>query len=81
MSPGGQKYVSLDTSDHGASRLAVINNTENKWRMATDGKHSGRCCPVNEIDEKPDTATEEHEFWVLANYDRFKGGIHHVEYK
>lgn len=62
------------TSDHGASRLAVINNKENKWRMATDGKHSGRCCPTNEIDEKPDCATDERGFWVLANYDRFKGG-------
>jgi len=62
------------TSDHGASRLAVIHESENKWKMETTGLHSGRCCPTNEIDEKPDTATEEHGFWVLANYDRFKGG-------
>lgn len=61
-------------SDHGASRLAVISNTENKWEMATEGLHSGRCCPINEINEKPKAATEEHGFWVLANYDRFKGG-------
>lgn len=61
-------------SDHGASRLAVINHTENKWKMATKGEHSGRCCPQNEINEKPDTATEEHGYWVLANYDRFQGG-------
>lgn len=61
-------------SDHGASRLAVINNKENKWKMATDGEHSGRCCPTNEIDNKPDTATDERGFWVLANYDRFQGG-------
>jgi len=61
-------------SDHGASRLAVISNIENKWEMATTGLHSGRCCPTNEIDEKPETATDEHGFWVLANYDRFKGG-------
>ena len=62
------------TSDHGASRLAVIHNKENKWDMATKGEHSGRCCPSNEIDGRPDCATEEREFWVLANYDRFKGG-------
>lgn len=62
------------TSDHGASRLAVLNQNENKWKMATKGKHSGRCCPKNEIDEKPDSATEEHGFWVLANYDLFQGG-------
>lgn len=61
-------------SDHGASRLAVINEQENKWEMATKGIHSGRCCPINEIDERPNTATEERGYWVLANYDRFKGG-------
>lgn len=61
-------------SDHGASRLAVINKNENKWEMQSKGEHSGRCCPKNEIDEKPDFAIEENEYWILANYDRFKGG-------
>lgn len=42
--------------------------------MATDGIHSGRCCPKNEIDSKPDFAIEADGFWVLANYDRFQGG-------
>lgn len=60
-------------SDHGASRLAVLHNTENSWSMATKGVHSGRCCPINEIDTKPEFAIEEEDFWVLANYDRFKG--------
>ena len=60
-------------SDHGASRLAVLHNTENIWSMATNGVHSGRCCPKNEIDTKPDFAIEEDDFWVLANYDRFRG--------
>lgn len=60
-------------SDHGASRLAVIYDSENKWAMQTKGEHSGRCCPANEIDERPYCATEESEYWVLANYDRFKG--------
>jgi len=62
------------TSDHGASRLAVIKENESKWEMSTKGEHSGRCCPANEIDEKPEFATEENGFWVIANYDRFKGG-------
>ena len=67
-------------SDHGASRLAVIHDCENKWAMQSKGEHSGRCCPVNEIDERPHCATEEHGFWVLANYDRFKGSRKaHVE--
>lgn len=61
-------------SDHGASRLAVIYDSENKWAMNSKGEHSGRCCPINEIDEKPDFATEQNGYWVLANYDRFKGG-------
>lgn len=61
-------------ADHGASRLAVISNKENKWEMKEKGVHGGRCCPKNEIDEQPDCATETNDFWVLANYDRFKGG-------
>lgn len=61
-------------SDHGASRLAVINESENKWEVSEKGKHSGRCCPIPEIDEKLEFATEENGYWCLANYDRFKGG-------
>ncbi len=60
-------------SDHGASRLAVTKNSENKWAMQTKGEHAGRCCPCNEIDERPSCSTEENGYWVLANYDRFKG--------
>jgi hypothetical protein len=65
----------LLVSDHGASRLCVLNQHENKWEMSEKGKHSGRCCKVSEIDEKPESATESQEYWVLANYDRFKGGM------
>ncbi len=61
-------------SDHGASRLAVIKESENKWEVKEKGQHSGRCCPISDIDEKPDFAVEENGFWCLANYDRFKGG-------
>lgn len=62
-------------SDHGASRLAVINEHENKHALSdTSGEHSGRCCPQSETDERPESATAENGFWVLANYDRFKGG-------
>lgn len=60
-------------SDHGASRLAVINKHENKWEMSSRGEHAGRCCPVSDFDECPEYATEENDYWVLANYDRFKG--------
>ena len=61
-------------SDHGASRLAVIHETENMWEMASNGQHSGRCCPKSDADVQSKFATEEDGFWVLANYDRFKGG-------
>ena len=60
-------------SDHGASRLAVLHETENIWQMETSGVHSGRCCPKNEINTKPDFAIEESGYWILANYDRFRG--------
>ena len=66
-------------SDHGASRLAVIHEKDTGWEMGTKGEHSGRCCPKDEIYGIPECATEEmasdgKSYWVLANYDRFKGG-------
>lgn len=71
LQKGQTAYI---VSDHGASRLAVISEAENKWEMSEKGIHSGRCCPMSDIDEKPLAATEENDFWCLANYDRFKGG-------
>ena len=61
-------------ADHGASRLAVLHDTENVWEMAEKGQHSGRCCPKSDVDVAPDYATDAGDFWALANYDRFKGG-------
>lgn len=61
-------------SDHGASRLAVINESENKWEVKEKGQHSGRCCPKSDFADKPDFAAEDNGFWSIANYDRFKGG-------
>ena len=61
-------------SDHGASRLAVIMESENDAIILPDkGKHSGRCAPA-EKDPKIPFATYENGYAVLANYDRFKGG-------
>ena len=60
-------------ADHGASRLAVIHETENLWAMESGGMHSGRCCPKSELDERPNSAADADDFWALANYDRFKG--------
>ena len=67
----------LIVSDHGASRLAVIKEQDEKYDTDTKGKHGGRCR------KKPDDysptvydlpfATEGGNFIVLANYGRFKG--------
>ena len=70
----GEIEKAILVSDHGASRLSVLHNTETIWEMETKGEHCGRCCKVGEIGEKPPFATEENGYWVLANYDRFKGG-------
>ena len=70
---GGHYDKAIVIADHGASRLAVLHETENVWSMATSGEHSGRCCPQNEIDTQPDNAISEENFWILATYDRFKG--------
>lgn len=70
---GGLYEKAIIFSDHGASRLADLHETENTWSMATKGVHSGRCCPKNDVNSKPDFAIDADEYWVLANYDRFRG--------
>jgi len=70
----GQCERAVMISDHGSSRLSVLKCSENKWTMKSKGEHSGRCCPKDEMDGQPLCATESNGFWVLANYDRFKGG-------
>lgn len=69
----------LIISDHGASRLAVINQQEEKYETDTKGKHGGRCC-LRPADYSPTSydlpfATEspDGKYLVLANYGRFKG--------
>lgn len=70
----GEYKRAVMISDHGASRLSVLSKSENQWGSASNAEHSGRCCPISEIEEKPSCAIEENGYWVLANYDRFKGG-------
>ena len=40
----GDYQKAILIADHGASRLAVIHETENLWEMESKGEHSGRCC-------------------------------------
>lgn len=62
-------------ADHGASRLAVINESVLPIEANTKGKNGGRICPVTEdTNSIPASATKTEEYYVLANYDRFKGG-------
>lgn len=67
----------LIVSDHGASRLAVIKEQEEKYEADTKGEHSGRCCkmPPNCSPTEYDLpfATEGNGYLVLADYGRFKG--------
>lgn len=61
------------TSDHGASRLAVIYRGKS-FAMTNAGEHGGRCCKVDGRDVKPPCAAEANGYFIAANYDRFKGG-------
>jgi hypothetical protein len=69
----------LIVSDHGASRLAVINEQEEKYDTDTKGEHGGRCCkrPADFSPTAYDlpfaTESANGQFLVLANYGRFKG--------
>ena len=62
----------LLASDHGASRLAVIKEQEEKYDTDTKGEHGGRCCKTFPDYDLP-FAAEEDGYLVLANYGRFKG--------
>lgn len=59
-------------SDHGASRLAVIQKQEEKHSTETGGEHSGRCCKVFDGYDLPN-CVEEKGYLVLTDYGRFKG--------
>lgn len=65
----------LIVSDHGASRLSVIYQSESNLYQVDSGQagHSGRCCETK-VDPNVPEAAYENGFAVLANYDRFKGG-------
>lgn len=60
------------TSDHGASRLAVIKHQEEKYGTETGGEHSGRCCKVFDGCDLTN-CVEEKGYFVLTDYGRFKG--------
>jgi hypothetical protein len=73
LASGGSRKVVI-ASDHGASRLVVVNGQELKYEVNNKGTHSGRCCAVCKLPDDLYSATEENGWLVLADYGRFKGG-------
>jgi hypothetical protein len=65
-----KKY--LIVSDHGASRLAVLNKNVKKYKTMTKGIYSGRCCEKFEPCDLP-FAADENGYLVLADYGSFQG--------
>lgn len=59
-------------SDHGASRLVVLNTNKKTYDGISNGTKGGRCCKYEEGMAMPVYATVENGQCVLANYDRFK---------
>ena len=70
----GQRFSKIVIiSDHGASRLSVIHQTEcDMLTLENRGKESGRCCKTSADPHIPE-AIYENGYAVLANYDRFSG--------
>ncbi|MGI6249655.1 MAG: BREX-4 system phosphatase PglZ [Acutalibacteraceae bacterium] len=62
-------------ADHGATRMAVIMEKTLSIDVDSKGTYSGRVCEYTKEVAKIKEATEADDgYYVLANYDRFKGG-------
>ena len=59
-------------SDHGASRLAVIYDSK-IIDSGSEGIHCGRCCLNNNVTRSIENATEDNNYYCMADYNRFKG--------
>lgn len=73
----GNEDKAVIISDHGASRLAVVSNKEFSIDVNSKGFKNGRVCFYNEDVSKVKYAAiagDNNEYYVLANYERFKGG-------
>ncbi len=64
-------------TDHGASRLAVINKKKHTYPVDSKVSELGRCCEyyegIEELNIPYWTKDDEGRYCVLANYDRFGG--------
>lgn len=64
----------LLVADHGATRMAVINEHTIDIDVNSKGTNGGRVCEYTEAVKSVPCAIPEGSYYILANYDRFKGG-------
>ena len=64
----------LLVSDHGATRMAVINEHVLDIDVNSKGTNGGRVCEYTEAVQAIPSAIREGDYYMLASYDRFKGG-------
>lgn len=64
----------LLVADHGATRMAVINEHIIDIDVNSKGTNGGRVCEYTEAVKAVPCAIREGDYYILASYDRFKGG-------
>lgn len=64
----------LMVADHGATRMAVINEHIIDIDVNSKGTNGGRVCEYTEAVKAVPCAIREGDYYMLASYDRFKGG-------
>lgn len=64
----------LLVADHGATRMAVINEHIIDIDVNSKGTNGGRVCEYTEAVKTIPYAIREGDYYILASYDRFKGG-------
>ncbi len=61
-------------SDHGSTRLAILNTEMVKEDVESVGEHGGRVCKVVPDMKQIPNAILEDDYYILADYNAFKGG-------
>ena len=64
----------LMVADHGATRMAVINEHIIDIDVNSKGTNGGRVCQYTDAVKSVPWAIHEGDDYILASYDRFKGG-------
>ena len=70
----GDFVRTLIVSDHGATRMSVINEKIIDIDVNSKGTNYGRVCEYTEAVKEVPCAIREGDYYILASYDRFKGG-------